>query len=191
MKKKDILSYLLLGILLFIAFTFLWNYKTTLPWIADKAAAVLVPLLGGICVAFVMNIPARFLEKHISSSRCRFIASHSRSISIFLSILFLILFVALIVVLVLPELINAVSLIVSSLRDFARNSHFWNEVEIDSIPVLNSIFDSADTGILTLADAIESKINEWTPSIVSFTLSTMRSFIASAVTFFVSFVFGE
>ena len=190
MKKKDILSYLLLGILLFIAFTFLWNYKTTIPWIADKAAAVLVPLLGGICVAFVMNIPARFLEKHISSSRCRFIASHSRSISIFLSVLFLILFVALIVVLVLPELINAVSLIVSSLRDFARDSHFWNEVEIDSIPVLNSIFDSADTGILTLADAIESKINEWTPSIVSFTLSTMRSFIASAVTFFVSFVFA-
>ena len=190
MKKKDILSYLLLGILLFIAFTFLWNYKTTIPWITEKASAVLVPLIGGICIAFVLNIPARFLERHISALRFRFLSSHSRVISILISILCFVLFIALIVVLVLPELINAVSLIVSSLREFAGNSQFWNEVQIESIPILSSVFDEADTGILTLADAIESKINEWTPSIVSFTLSTMRSLIASVVTLFVSFVFA-
>ena len=177
MKKRDILSYLLLGVLLFIAFTFLWNYKTTLPWITEKASAVLIPLFSGICIAFVMNIPASFFEKHISASNKKFIASHSRVISIFLSILFLVLFLALIIGLVVPELIKAISLIVSSLRNFATDEHFWNEV-------------SADTGILTIADAIESKINEWTPSIVSFTLSTIQSFIGAIVTFFVSFVFG-
>lgn len=190
MKKRDILSYLLLGVLLFIAFTFLWNYKTTLPWITEKASAVLIPLFSGICIAFVMNIPASFFEKHISASKKKFIASHSRVISIFLSILFLVLFLALIIGLVVPELIKAISLIVSSLRNFATDEHFWNEVEIESIPILNKIFDSADTGILTIADAIESKINEWTPSIVSFTLSTIQSFIGAIVTFFVSFVFG-
>ncbi len=190
MKRKDFLSYLLLGILLAAAVTFIWNYKTTIPWIKEKTASVLLPVIGGICIGFIMNIPASFIEKHIRKSRTQILSKHSMGIALLISILLLIIFVAFVFTLVIPEFINAISLFVSSLRDFAENNDFWHKTDVSTIPVLNTFFDNADSGILTLAEAIEQKISEFTPSIISYTISTIQVTISTIVTFFVSFVFA-
>ena len=190
MKRKDFLSYLLLGILLAAAITFIWNYKTTLPWLRAKASSVLTPILGGVAIGFIMNIPASFLERKIRESGKRFVSKHSMALALLVSTVLLAVFIALVFTLVLPELINAITLFVSSLRDFAADSHFWNETDISSIPILSAFFGSADSGILTLADAIDQKINEFTPSIISYTISTVQAMISSVVIFFVSFVFA-
>ena len=190
MRKRDFFTYLFLGIALAAAVTFIWNYKTTIPWIKGKASTILSPVIGGIVIGFIMNLPTTFLEKRIRSSRSAFLNRHSRIIALFTAIIILILLAAFVIILVIPEFWRAISLFISSLRDFAENSHFWNEMDISGIPVLNQLFDNADSGILTLADAIEKRINEFTPSIISFTLSTIISLIASTVTFFVSFIFA-
>ena len=190
MKRKDFLSYLLLGIFLAIAVTFIWNYKTTLPWIKTKAASVLLPVLGGICIGFIMNLPASFFERHITRCKAEFISKHSMGIALLISILLLLFLIAFVFTLVIPELINAISLFVSSLREFAADNDFWHKTDISSIPIINTFFDNADSGILTLAEAIEQKISEFTPSIISYTLSTIQGTISSIVTFFVSFVFA-
>ena len=189
MKKKDFIPTLLFAIIVFIAFTFLWNYKTTVPWIIGKATAALGPLLGGLGLGFALNIPASFIEKRLVKHG-GMTARHSRGISILISLLFLTALLAFVITLVLPELVNAVSIFVSSLRSFAANSDFWNNIDVRSIPVINSLFDSADDTILTAADAIEDKLDEWTPSIISFTVSTLRSFIAYSAAFIIAFIFA-
>ena len=189
MKKKDFIPTLLFAIIVFIAFTFLWNYKTTVPWIIGKATAALGPLLGGLGIGFALNIPASFIEKRLVKHG-GMTARHSRGISILISLLFLTALLAFVITLVLPELVNAVSIFVSSLRSFAANSDFWNNIDVRSIPVINSLFDSADDTILTAADAIEDKLDEWTPSIISFTVSTLRSFIAYSAAFIIAFIFA-
>ena len=188
MKRKDFLSYLLLGILLAAAITFIWNYRTTLPWIKGKASAVLNPLLGGLAIGFILNIPASFIDRHLKRSRCMIVSRHSMAIAILIAIIVLSIFLGIVITMVLPELINAITIFVDSLRDFAADSHFWNELDITHIPVLKSLVDSADTGIITLADAIDRKLDEFTPSIISFTLSTIVSLISDTVLFIVSFV---
>ena len=188
MKRKDFLSYLLLGILLAAAITFIWNYRTTLPWIKGKASAVLNPLLGGLAIGFILNIPASFIDRHLKRSRCMIVSRHSMAIAILIAIIVLSIFLGIVITMVLPELINAITIFVDSLRDFAADSHFWNELDITHILVLKSLVDSADTGIITLADAIDRKLDEFTPSIISFTLSTIVSLISDTVLFIVSFV---
>ena len=190
MKRKDFLTYLLLGILLAAAVTFIWNYRTTLPWLKSNFISGMLPLAGGLAIGFIMNIPASFLERKLAKHGTGIIRRHSRSIALLVSILILILLAAFVIMLVLPELVNAIILFVASLRDFAENSHFWNDLDIASIPLLSTFFDSADSGILTLADAIEQKISEYSPSIISFTLSTIQAMVSDLVLFFVSFVFA-
>ncbi len=190
MKRKDFISYLLLGVLLAAATAFIWNYKTTLPWIKDRASSALMPIIGGICIGFIMNLPASFLEKGIKRFGNEKLASHSRGIAILISIMILVIILALVFTLVIPELINAISLFVSSLREFAEDSDFWNNTDVSSIPVLNTFFDGADSGILTIAEAIEQKISEFTPSIISYTLSTIQIMLSTLILFFVSFVFA-
>lgn len=190
MRRKDFLTYLLLGALLAVAITFIWNYKTTIPWITERISPALLPVFGGVCIGFIMNLPASFFEKHIKRCRIECLSKHSMGLALLISILLLLVFIALVFTLVIPELVNAISLFAASLRDFAGNSNFWNETDISRIPVLNTFFDGADDGILTIADALEQKINEFTPSIISYTFSTIQGMISSVVVFFVSFIFA-
>ena len=190
MRRKDFLTYLLLGALLAAAVTFIWNYKTTIPWITERISPALLPVFGGVCIGFIMNLPASFFEKHIKRCRIECLSKHSMGLALLISILLLLVFIALVFTLVIPELVNAISLFAASLRDFASNSNFWNETDISRIPVLNTFFDGADDGILTIADALEQKINEFTPSIISYTFSTIQGMISSVVVFFVSFIFA-
>ncbi len=184
------MTYLLLGIAFAAIITFIWNYKTTIPWLEDKASAVLSPVIGGIVIGFIMNMPTSFLERRLRSARFDFISHHSRVIALFTALILLIMLAAFVIILVIPELWKAIMLLISSLREFADSSHFWKEMDISGIPILNQLVDNADSGFLTLADAIERRINEFTPSIISFTLSTIVSLIAKTVVFFVSFIFA-
>ena len=94
MRKRDFFTYLFLGIALAAAVTFIWNYKTTLPWITGRISSALLPVIGGICIGFIMNIPASFLEKKIRGCRNSLLSAHSMGIGILVSILLLVLFLA-------------------------------------------------------------------------------------------------
>ncbi len=190
MKRNEFFRILLLGLLLATGITFIWNYKTTLPWLESVLSSALAPVLGGIFIGFVMNLPATFLERHLKRCKNHFIKLHSRGVSLLLTMILLLLFIAIVFTIVLPSLINAISLFVDSLRDFAESSNIWNKVDVSSIPVIKTFFDGADSGILTLADAIEQKIDEFTPSIISYTLSTLLQMVSSFIVFCVSFVFA-
>ena len=192
MKRRDMLSWILFAILLFAVFTFFWNYRTTVPWLWEKVASGLLPLLGGFGIGFALNILSSFIENRILRTRktSRSADKLTRIVSILLALLLLMAFAAFIITLVLPELIDAVSIFISSLRSFASDSGFWDSLDIRSIPVIGTFFDSADDTILTAADALEEKLNEWTPSILSFTIATLRNFIGGAATFAVSVIFA-
>ena len=190
MKRNEFFRILLLGLLLATGITFIWNYKTTLPWLENVLSSALAPVLGGIFIGFVMNLPATFLERHLKRCKNHFIKLHSRGVSLLLTMILLLLFIAIVFTIVLPSLINAISLFVDSLRDFAESSNIWNKVDVSSIPVIKTFLDGAESGILTLADAIEQKIDEFTPSIISYTLSTLLQMVSSFIVFCVSFVFA-
>ena len=152
MKRKDLASYLILAILIFIAFTFLWNYQTTLPWLKGILMPVAIPMLLGICIGFVLNMPASAIEKRISGVR------HCRGISIAVSIILLVLAAVLFLAIVVPELVNAISLLIDALRDLANNQALW-DTRLAEIPLIGSFLEEADTQILTIADKIESYIS--------------------------------
>ena len=182
MKKKETIGYAILAVLLFAAFTSIWNYRTSLPWLSGRLSPVITPVLLGICIGFVLNMPAKAIENRLH-------VRHSRGISIAASIILLLIAAALLITLVVPELVDAVSLLIASLRDFAGRQDFWN-ADAASIPIIGPYLADADSQILTLADSIESYISEWTPSIISFTLSTLGSFISFWATFFIACVFA-
>ena len=183
MKRKDLASYLILAILIFIAFTFLWNYQTTLPWLKGILMPVAIPMLLGICIGFVLNMPASAIEKRINGVR------HCRGISIAVSIILLALAAVLFLAIVVPELVNAISLLIDALRDLANNQALW-DTRLAEIPLIGSFLEEADTQILTIADKIESYISSISPTIISFAISKVGEFISFWITLFISFIFA-
>ena len=100
MKKKETIGYAILAVLLFAAFTSIWNYRTSLPWLSGRLSPVITPVLLGICIGFVLNMPAKAIEKRLH-------VRHARGISIAASIILLLIAAALLTV--LPELLRSMN----------------------------------------------------------------------------------
>lgn len=188
MDRKQFFYRLLLGTALIAIFTLFINARTTMPWIWDKVSAVISPILGGIAIAFILSIPARSMESFIR--RRMKLEKGARLISLILSIVLIVLFLSFVIALVVPEFINACTILIDSLKAFASDEAFWERIDLSSIPFISEALGGVDDSITTLAELMESKIKEFSASILSFTLQSLISLISGSVAFFVAAVFA-
>ena len=186
MDRRQFLSRLLLGTALIVIFTILINAEATLPWLWDKVSTVLSPILGGIAIAFILSIPSKRIEKTLSGR----LGKGVRLISLVLSVALIILFLSLVIALVVPEFINACSILIDSLKAFASDESFWERIDLSVIPFVNDMLGGVDDSITTLAELLESKIQEFSAPILSFTIQSLISVIQGSVSFFVAAVFA-
>ena len=188
MDKKEFLHKLLLGTCLLIVLTVLLNAGTALPWLWDKVSSVLSPIIGGVIIAFMLSLPARRIEAFlIEYTKLRKLA---RPLSLILSVAMILLFLALIFALVIPEFISACTILIDSLRTFASDESFWSRIDLSSIPIISGWLGEVDESITTLAELLESRMNEISAPLLSFTLQSFISIIDGAIAFFVSAVFA-
>lgn len=186
MDRRQFLSWLLLGTALIAIFTILINAEATLPWLWDKISAVLSPILGGIAIAFILSIPSKRIEKALEGR----LGKGVRLISLVLSVALIILFLSLVIALVVPEFINACSILIDSLKAFASDESFWERIDLSAIPFVNDMLGGVDDSITTLAELLESKIQEFSAPILSFTIQSLIYVIQGSVSFFVAAVFA-
>lgn len=186
MDRRQFLSRLLLGTALIAIFTILINAEATLPWLWDKISAVLYPILGGIAIAFILSIPSKRIEKALEGR----LGKGVRLISLVLSVALIILFLSLVIALVVPEFINACSILIDSLKAFASDESFWERIDLSAIPFVNDMLGGVDDSITTLAELLESKIQEFSAPILSFTIQSLIYVIQGSVSFFVAAVFA-
>ena len=186
MDRRQFLSRLLLGTALIAIFTILINAEATLPWLWDKVSTVLSPILGGIAIAFILSIPSKRIEKTLEGR----LGKGVRLISLVLSVALIILFLSLVIALVVPEFINACSILIDSLKAFASDESFWERIDLSAIPFVNDMLGGVDDSITTLAELLESKIQEFSAPILSFTIQSLISVIQGSVSFFVAAVFA-
>ena len=179
---------MLLGTALIAIFTVLINAGTTLPWIWDKISTVLSPVLGGIAIAFILGIPSKRIEKALTE-KLRLKRS-ARIISLILAIVAIALFLAIVIALVVPEFIHACTILIDSLRAFASDESFWERIDFAAIPFVSDAIGGVDDSITTLAELLESKIDEFSAPIISFTLQSLISVIRGSVAFFVAAIFA-
>ena len=186
MDRRQFLSRLLLGTALIAIFTILINAEATLPWLWDKVSTALSPILGGIAIAFILSIPSKRIEKTLEGR----LGKGGRLISLILSVALIILFLSLVIALVVPEFINACSILIDSLKAFASDESFWERIDLSAIPFVNDMLGGVDDSITTLAELLESKIQEFSAPILSFTIQSLIYVIQGSVSFFVAAVFA-
>ncbi len=190
MDKKKFLSLFLLGSLLILVYAVLSNAGITIPWIFSKIYTIAAPIIGGILIVFVLTIPSTAIEKRLLRYIPQKFESIVRAVSLLLSLVIIIACVIFIFSLVLPEFFNACSMLISSLRQFASDEEFWSRFELSSIPFLADLLGEIDESITTLAMLLESKINEYSQSILSFTLQSLTALIKGVASFLITVVFG-
>ena len=111
-KGRDTLSRFFRNVVLILAAWWLINNVKVLGAVLSKAANILLPFIIGGAIAFIINIPMTFFEKHMSWIKLKVIR---RIISIILSVAIVTLIIYLIINLIVPELGAIINMLITNI----------------------------------------------------------------------------
>lgn len=117
---KKILGIIVFTVVLLTAF----QHFSVVIAIISKILAIIAPVIIGICIALILNVPMRALEKNvfkfISASPRKGVKKLLRPVSLVSTIVLTVGFIALLSLIILPQLKNAVVLLISKVPYYAE-----------------------------------------------------------------------
>ena len=161
LNKKNITQILLITCLTVLFYVFIQNFNSV--WQGVKiVASVFAPVILGICIAFVVNLPMSFIEKKLfpekATSKHKWLNKIKRPVSLILGWLFIILIFTIFLMLIIPELYKAI-MNFSRLLPYYMDSFGYNVIKwLDTLHLDAELLRNFDWNSLStkLADYLES-----------------------------------
>lgn len=152
------------------------------------AVGLIKPLLLGLAFALILNVPMRFFENHLWPKAVRPLALKlRRPIAYIISLVMILGILAGVVWLVIPELVEAVKLIGSSVADFVRRISVMDAQELAGRPFGKFLLGIDWEGMLPAA---ENWLREQGGNIMNTVVGTIGSVVGGVVDLFVAIVFS-
>ena len=182
---KKILEIVLIGIGCYWALN---NFQIILD-IFNSILAVIMPFLLGIMIAFILNVLMIRIEKILS----RFIldkkyTSFKRVISIIVSLLIVIGVIGIIITLIIPELTNAIKVIVKSFPETFEQLQEWINQNGNSFPQLETWINSIDLN--SIASELSGLFKIGLTGMLGSTVDVISMFFTSILKLVVGIVFA-
>lgn len=149
---------------------------------------LIMPLIIGVAFALVLNVPMRFFERHLwCKTKKQGLQKLRRPTAYLISLALIIGILVGVVWLVIPELINAVKVIVQGAIDFINTISAMDKSEIAELPfgsmLLNTDWDK-------LLDTLQTWLKDKSGTIMNTAFGTIGSIVGGVFDFFISFVFS-
>ena len=182
---KKILEIVLIGIGCYWALN---NFQIILD-IFNSILAVILNFLLGIMIAFILNVLMIRIEKILS----RFIldkkyTSFKRVISIIVSLLIVIGVIGIIITLIIPELTNAIKVIVKSFPETFEQLQVWINQNGNSFPQLETWINSVDLN--SIASELSGLFKIGLTGMLGSTVDVISMFFTSILNLVVGIVFA-
>ena len=135
-----------LAFVLFGAILFYWALDHwELLWNAVRLCARLTfPFFLGFCIAFVLNVPMRALEKKFwPETDKKALNALRRPMCILVSLVLILAILTAVVMLVVPELVNAFGVLADQIPVFLKNAQAWLLANGDAFPALQDWLSAA------------------------------------------------
>lgn len=177
--KKLILKISVAAFLLFLA-VFYWDNFISF---AIKLAGTAVPLIVGAALAYIINIPMSFLERHyFPNSKKKFVIYSRKWVCMMISVIMILLLIFFVSFMVFPQLIDCLILAVNllpgeiqKLIDYVDSFHILPE---DIISVLESIDWKSSFG--TIIDTLTTGFGN-VVTVVFKALTTVFSYVVTTI----------
>ena len=186
-KMKELI---LFTIIILIA---LWNYNILFEWIGF-AFGIIFPFLLGGGIAFVLNVPMKFLEKKIFGNRRlrdKKIAQRlARPLSLVLTIAIVIGVVVLVMFVVIPELTQTILSLGKNIQTFIPQAQRTLEELFMDNSEIRAWLDNLNLDVGKLLDSAMSFFQNGAGNVLNSTMSAIGSIVSGVATFVIAFVFA-
>ncbi len=152
------------------------------------AMGLISPLILGFAFALILNVPMRFFESNLwSKTKKPALCKLRRPLSFIISLALIIGILVGVIWLVIPELINAVKVIVQGVVDFINKVNGMSEAELAELPLGNLLLNVDWDALL---GTLQSWLKNQSGTIVNTAVGTISSLVGGIFDFFISFVFA-
>ena len=123
-NMKKLMVLIAFGIVIFLGL----QNVSALKGVLGGIFGILSPFIMGACLAFIMNVPMRAIEKRLfpEGKKSR-LSRYKRGLSLLLTLLFVAALIAVVVVLILPEMVRTMQLLIVSVQQTA--DFLFREIE--------------------------------------------------------------
>lgn len=156
------------------------KYFDVLLSVISRLWNIIFPLIIGAVIAFILNIPMTKMEKHyFPGSTQKVVMQTRRPVCLLLSLVFILLAAAFIIRMIIPELINACSLIIREAITYLELGQDWLMKNSENLPSFLNQFIGK-----------ELDFNETIRKLVNIVLQGISGILGSAVSVFGSVAGG-
>lgn len=182
MDKKAFWRHFLLVALLILFFTLCWNYETFFSFLSSFCSSVIFPVFLGLCIAFVINIPASFFEKIFYKVRFR------RTLSLFLALLSILIVLAVIIGFIIPELVNTFRILTASVKSFSESLSEYLASDSEKPAYITSIVAFVNENVDSIILKTQSYLKDNSSIMVSGVFGAVSTTLSSVISFFISLI---
>lgn len=187
---KKLRQLILFTIVILIA---LWNYAIIFGWIRF-AFGIIFPFLLGGAIAFVLNVPMKFLEEKLFRNRYlkdkKVAKKLARPVSLVLTIAIVIGVVVLVMFVVIPELTRTIISLGMTIRAFVPDAQrFLNDLFTNNKEISKWLSD-LNLDVDRLMDSAMSFFQNGASNVLNSTMSAIGSIVSGVATFVIAFVFA-
>ena len=187
---KKIRGLIFFTVLVFVA---LWNYKLLFDAVRF-VGSVLLPFAIGGAIAFVLNVPMRFIENRLFEEtkfgKSKWGKRFARPVSFVIALLFVIGIVGIVIFVVVPELGNTVVNIGKSVQEFFPQVQLWAEKMFKDNPELVAQIQGLEFNWDKILGNVVDFLKNGAGTVLGTTVEAAKSIVSGVSTFFIAFVFS-
>lgn len=156
--------------------------------VSVKCLNLIFPLILGFTFALILNVPMSFVEAHLwTKTKNKNLQNLRKPCAFIISLLVIFSILAGIIWLVIPELAEAIKVVVQGASDYASKLSAMNDSEIAALPLGNLFLDIEwDKALSSLQDWLKNQSG----TIVNTAVGTVSSLVGGIFDFFIAFVFA-
>lgn len=162
--------------------------------------ALLAPFLVGICVAFVLNVPMRFIERHlfyhgksrVEAERVGKVRKNlARPISLLITILLVLLILAFVIFMVAPELVQTFWGMIDGIQNFVSGEQAtWLDKVVERFPQIEEFLEKLQIDWRVVGNSIVGFVKDGFGGALDSTFKLVGSIVNRVINFFLGFVFA-
>lgn len=162
--------------------------------ILDYMIALIFPFILGACIAFIVNVPMKMIEKQVlkwsETKRGRFLKKCYRIVSLILTILFIISLICLIFFLVIPEVASTVVTLKDNIQPFYNETRRKLATLVQDYPNLVERINEAEINWESIGNELMFWLRDGAGSVVSSTFNVASTVVKGVVNAFLGIVFA-
>lgn len=187
---KKIRGLIVFTILVLVA---LWNYKMLFTAVKFIGHVILPFALGG-AIAFVLNVPMRFVEEKLFKTtklgQKKWGIKLARPISFLLALIFVVGLLAIVMFVVIPELGNTIMNLGKTLQEFIPQVQAWAIKLFEDNPELVQQIQNMEFEWDKILGELVNFFKTGAGSVLDTTYAAAKSIVSGVSTFFIAFVFS-